>query len=396
MTPLYAFEQLTVLLPQSGFVQQAFTPILFYRMSVIAWVSTVDINHSGFGASLAARCGTTTCQVYNFAQSEPKRRAKFPGVVSGYAAIRKIDATRIGRATRLDDNCCIIPVMKLLTWEKGFFAELTTLGLVWQRLAGIAALVLVLAVPARAQQSDFDSYKVRLSGFWAYSNPSGSLEGSADTGTINLQQDLGFNSYSTFVGKFDWKFTRKNHLYFVATPFNSSRQIVLDRTIDFQGQTFVGGATIQSSLKSNLYAPGYQYDIIRRKRGHLGIAVQVDLFDASAKISAAAQNINGGQSQTASGSLLAPIPVAGPEFRLYLTNSPKLFVEGNVYGMYFGGYGNFVSTADTVGWTLTKHLSINAGYQVGSRLVVTNNASSDRIGLRLTQKGALAGVEFSF
>jgi hypothetical protein len=27
---------------------------------------------------------------------------------------------------------------------------------------------------------------------------------------------------------------------------------------------------------------------------------------------------------------------------------------------------------------------------------VTNNASSDRIGLRLTQKGALAGVEFSF
>jgi hypothetical protein len=89
-------------------------------------------------------------------------------------------------------------------------------------------------------------------------------------------------------------------------------------------------------------------------------------------------------------------PGAGPEFRLYLTNSPKLFVEGNVYGMYFGGYGNFVSTADTVGWTLTKHLSINAGYQLGSRLVVTNNASSDRIGLRLTQKGALAGVEFSF
>jgi hypothetical protein len=88
--------------------------------------------------------------------------------------------------------------------------------------------------------------------------------------------------------------------------------------------------------------------------------------------------------------------VGGPEFRLYLTNSPKLFVEGNVYGMYFGGYGNFVSTVDTVGWTLTKHLSANAGYQLGSRLVVTNNASSDRIGLRLTQRGAVAGFELSF
>lgn len=286
--------------------------------------------------------------------------------------------------------------MKLLTWEKGFFAELTTLGLVWQRLAGIAALVLVLAIPALAQSEDFDSYKVRIDAFWAYSSPSGNLQGSADSGTVDLQKDLGFNSYSTIVGKIDWKFTRKNHFYFSAAPFDTSHQTVLNRTIVFQGQTFTAGLTTQSSLKSNLYAPGYQYDIIRRKRGHLGIGVQVDLFDASAKISAAAQAGNGGRSTSASGSLLAPIPVGGPEFRLYLTNSPKLFVEGNVYGMYFGGYGNFVSTVDTVGWTLTKHLSANVGYQLGSRLVVTNNASSNRIGLRLTQKGALAGVEFSF
>ena len=60
------------------------------------------------------------------------------------------------------------------------------------------------------------------------------------------------------------------------------------------------------------------------------------------------------------------------------------FVKGNVYGMYLGGYGNFVSTTDTIGVTLTKHLSLNAGYQLGSRLVVDNN-SSKRIGLRLTQ-----------
>ena len=126
--------------------------------------------------------------------------------------------------------------------------------------------------------------------------------------------------------------------------------------------------------------------------------MQVDLFDSSAKISAAAQVV-GGQPQPAvsgRGSLLAPIPVAGPEFRLYLTNSPKLFVEGNVYGMYFGGYGNFVSSSDTLGLTVAKHLSFNAGYQLGSRLVVNNNSSSNRIGVRLTQHGAIAGLEFSF
>jgi hypothetical protein len=110
------------------------------------------------------------------------------------------------------------------------------------------------------------------------------------------------------------------------------------------------------------------------------------------------QLVNGVQQAAvpASASLLAPIPVAGPEFRLYLLNSSRLFAEGNVYGMYLGGYGNFVSTTGTIGVTLTKNLSLNAGYQLGSRLVVDNNDSSKRLGVRLTQKGAIVGLEYSF
>ena len=52
-----------------------------------------------------------------------------------------------------------------------------------------------------AQANDeFDSYKIRLEGFWVYSTPSGTLQGSADSGTIDLTKDLNFNTYSTFFG----------------------------------------------------------------------------------------------------------------------------------------------------------------------------------------------------
>jgi hypothetical protein len=249
----------------------------------------------------------------------------------------------------------------------------------------------------RAQQhEDFDEYKVRIDTFWFYSNPSGSIQGMGDTAPIDLVKDLNFNSYSTFSGKVDWKFTRKNHLYVAVSPFRTSSQSVLTRSIDFQGQTFEVGLITQSDLDSFLVAPGYQYDIIRRKRGHLGVGVQFDLIDSTAKISAAAQVVNGEQhaAVSASGSLFAPLPVAGPQFRLYLTDSPRIFVEGNVYGMYFFGYGSFLSTADNIGYSLSKHISVNGGYQLGSRLIVTNQA--DRIGVRLTQKGAILGMEFSF
>lgn len=248
-----------------------------------------------------------------------------------------------------------------------------------------------------AEKEDFDVYKLRIDAGWFYSNPSGSFHGTNDSGSVDLTKDLGFNSYPTFSGKVDWKFTRKNHLFVTIIPLDTSRQTVLNRTFTFQGQTFTAGLTTSSSLNTLAVAPGYQYDFIRRKRGHLGVAVQMDLFNTTAKISAAAQVTGDGvhhAATSASGSLLAPIPVAGPTFRLYLTDSPRLFVQGNVLGMYLFGYGNFVSTIGNVGFTLSKHFAILAGYQLGQHLVVNN--THDRVGLRLTQKGAVVGLETSF
>lgn len=268
-------------------------------------------------------------------------------------------------------------------------------------VAIVALCGLTLAGPAlhAADNSDeLDNYKLRVDGFWFYSNPSGTFQGSGTSDVIDVDHDLGFNSYSTLSALLDWKFTHKNHLTFAVSPFQQSRNVIIDRTVHYQGQTYNVGAAINANLKANLYAPGYQYDIIRRRRGHLGVGVQIDLFDTKASLAAKAQVIGGGILQPAaygSASLLAPIPVAGPQWRLYLTNSSRVFVEGNLYGMYLFGYGDFLSTADTVGVTLQKHLSLNAGYALGSRLVVNNN-SATRIGIHLIQQGVLVGLEASF
>jgi hypothetical protein len=261
---------------------------------------------------------------------------------------------------------------------------------------GLLLALFLASAPLRAQQSEeFDQYKIRVDAFWFYSNPSGTIHGTGGTDVpINFRTDLGFDTYPTFSGKLDWKFTHKNHFYVAVSPFWTSRQATLVRTITFEGKTYEAGFVTHSDLHAFLVAPGYQYDIIRRKRGHLAIGVQMDLFNTSAKITGTG-TVNGTQQTvSASGSLLAPIPVAGPEFRLYLTNSPRVFLEGNVYGMYFFGYGNFVSSAGDLGVTVTKHFSLNAGYQLGSRLNV--NGSTDRLGLNLKQKGPIVGMEFSF
>ena len=254
------------------------------------------------------------------------------------------------------------------------------------------------ALHAADADDEIDNYKLRVDGYWFYSSPSGTFQGNTAGDVIDIDKDLHFNSYSTISAFIDWKFTHKNHLTFAVSPFQQSRTLILNRTIQYQGQTYNVGATVNANLKADLYAPGYQYDIIRRRRGHIGVGVQIDLFDAKASLAAAAQVTGAGNLQPAvsgSASILAPIPVAGPQYRLYLTDSSRLFIEGNLYGMYLFGYGDFLSTTNTVGVTIQKHLSLNAGYALGSRLVVNNN-STTRLGIHLIQQGVLVGLEASF
>jgi hypothetical protein len=262
----------------------------------------------------------------------------------------------------------------------------------------VVCIALLCPSISRAQTSnEFDEYKVRLQGTWFYLSPTGSVRGSADQRPVDFQKDLGFSDYSIGGAKLDWKFTHKNHVYVVFVPFYSTKTTTLTRTITFQGQTFDVGVTANSSLHSFLVAPGYQYDIIRRRRGHLGLGVQVDFLNATAKINATAQVAGGASGSgmvSAEGSLLAPIPVAGPQYRLYLTNSPRVFIDGNLYGMYLFGYGNFISVDDAIGVAINKHVSVTAGYALASRANI--HGSQNRLALTLTQKGPQVGVQLSF
>lgn len=244
---------------------------------------------------------------------------------------------------------------------------------------------------------ELDAYTVRLTGLWVYSQPFGAFHGTGSQGRFDFQGDAEFNPYNSGAGRFEWKFTRKNHLFVGVLPLNQSRDVVLPRTLVFQGQTYEAGLAASVRLQNYFITPGYQYDIIRRRQGHLGIVAQLDLMYIKGSVNAAAQTLNGTlhAAQASSGTLRAPLPVFGPDFRYYLIpRSNRLFLAGNVLGMYFFGYGNFISSSGTIGVSLNKHLNLQGGYQLSSHLAV--KSTSSRIGLDLTQRGVVAGVQVSF
>jgi hypothetical protein len=247
---------------------------------------------------------------------------------------------------------------------------------------------------ARAEEGDLDSYKLRTTASWWYSQPSGHFNGKNNTGEFDLSKDFHFGSYSTFTGTLDWRFKRKHHLLFSTSPVSYSKSATLLRTITFQGETYNVGTQATSDIHSFSFAPGYQWDFIRRNHGYVALLTQFYLLNTSAKLTGTV--VVNGQSATrsTSGSFLAPLPVIGLHGRWYPLDSNRLSLDGTFNGMYFFGYGDFYSARAIVGVGLSHHWKAIAGYQMGTRLSI--HGGSNNIGIRLTQKGPVVGIEGSW
>lgn len=265
-----------------------------------------------------------------------------------------------------------------------------------QRAVSLLALLLLFGlVPLRcaaADESDPEAYKFKFNAQWWIARPSGSLQG--NTGPIDFQKDFNFGNYNTFYGLLEWKPRRKHHFDLYLAPNLSSASHVLTRQIEFQGKTFFVGETINSELKSFIISPGYEYDFISRPRGHLGFDFLVNLFLTTGSIKTQGGVIGPGgvvtTARSASKSLFAPLPTGGPTFRYYLVPR-RLYLDGAISGMYFFGYGNFIATNGFLGYSVGHHFSLRGGYLLGSRADI--HGSANRLGIRLTQKGPVVGLE---
>ena len=267
-------------------------------------------------------------------------------------------------------------------------------GCAKQPLMAVFLCLATMPIARAAEGDDLDVYKWRVTASWWFSHPTGSFTGKANSGTFDLNRDFHFGNYSTFSGTADWRFKRKHHLLFGASPVTSSRSVTLNRTIEFQGVTYNVGTKTSADIRSLVFPLGYQYDIIRRNRIILSFATQVFLVHTRASVSGTA-TVNGQtQARTASGSIFAPLPVLGPRVLWYPMHSGRLQVDGSFQGMSFFGYGNFLTARGTGDISLSRHWRLNLGYQMGQRLRIDTGTNS--IGIKLTQKGPIAGFEASW
>ena len=168
------------------------------------------------------------------------------------------------------------------------------------RFPGLSLLLLLgFSAGLRAADGDPEDYKVRLDGAAWFGKATGNIYYNGDC--IDLGRDFGLGSTISPMFEVDFKPWRKHHVFFGAALRGVSNEATLSRDITFNGQTFAVGGSVATDLRWNTYALGYQYDIVRRRWGHIGIAAQLNVLDMKAKIAATGTVSGTGGSSTAQG-----------------------------------------------------------------------------------------------
>ena len=269
-------------------------------------------------------------------------------------------------------------------------------------LAAVAVLFLPAAW-ARAQEPGEsaipDRFRIRAGTLFATIGTDGELNTQTDNGTqIEFENDLGLPTDKTTL-RVDgfWRIAGRHSLEFGYLDISRDAGTVLDRDIEWGGETFPVNGSVDAHFDSMYAFAAYRYDFIRKPKLRFGGTFGVTYTELDAGLEG--EVIVGGQPEhrRVDTSLGVPVPLVGVAFNA--TPNKHFTWDAYLRGFYYnaGGFeGNEVDTGVRAEWYFTKHFGLGAGYEL-TRIAVPDYDDGERDGsMRYRVDGARLFLCFTF
>lgn len=263
------------------------------------------------------------------------------------------------------------------------------------RLYAAAAMsaALLVSTPAFAQYrpqpigdpSPGENYHIEFSAAYWYpsadigiaSAGSGALAGIAGT-TIDFKNDLGLTDQHFPQLKLVLRASKRNKFRAELIPIKYEQAAQLNRTVVFNGQRYNIGLPVNSSLDWKAWRFAYEFDIISRDRGYLGIVLDAKYTAVSATLTSplAAEFAHA----------KAPIPAIGAIGRVYVV--PYFSVTAELTGFKVPDIGS-----QTIGGIAEpKYRAHYADFDLYGTLNFTNYIGA-QLGYRVLDLGYLVNAD---
>jgi len=152
---------------------------------------------------------------------------------------------------------------------------------------------------------------------------------------------------------------QKQKIRFDFFPLYYKESATLPVPVTFNGQSYLAGQTVASTLYWNEWQFGYEYDVLTFDRGYIGGVVGMNFYAVSGELA------NGSQSGAAG--VHIPMPGLGAIGRYYLT--PRFALTGAYTGYWLPGgdtsthgHVNDVELYGTI--NVSKYVGIQGGYRL--------------------------------
>ena len=176
---------------------------------------------------------------------------------------------------------------------------------------------------------------------------------------IDFKKDLGVPDSKFPEGRFTYYGKGRSRLRFTYTPIEYSGDIVVNRTLVFDGQQYAFGTRVLSNLKIQHLQLGWAYQFINVHKGlfKLGTLLEGNGFLFSGRLRA--PNLSPAVDKQAD--LSVGLPTAGLALDINPHRKVNLFAEFS--GMKLGKYGYFINSDAGVKIYPVSKLFVTAGYR---------------------------------
>jgi hypothetical protein len=256
------------------------------------------------------------------------------------------------------------------------------MGFSWQRSGerrrsfgiGLAVVWLLIPTPAAAQYgapeleatTTGEDYRIELSGTLWNPNLAGIIS-SQRLGligsNIDFIDDLGFTQTRFKDVRVVLRPSRKSRFRVQYTPVSYTAETSLKRDLVFNGQKFPLNLPVQSQFDWKVWRFGYEYDVIYRDRGFVGVLLEGRYTQMTAELASplVAEYTK----------VRAPLPAIGLVGRAYVLPEVALNFEVSMFRVPEGSIPDV--EANYYDWDIhgTVNLHRNVGLQIGWRRITT-------------------------
>ena len=196
-----------------------------------------------------------------------------------------------------------------------------------------------------------------------------------------------------------WRINDRHHIRFMYTENSNRRTKVLDREIEWQGETFPVNASVASDFGFYVVEVAYEYDFSKREDRELVLSAGLHYTAFAAELIGTYDTPGGGGGTTTAGSeakLGAPLPVLGARGMWNLGGNWWLDGQVQFFQISFGDVdGSILNYRAAVIWQPKQWLGLGVGYD---SFGIDVDAEGDRLegSLDWTYSGPQMFFNFAF